>query len=456
MTALVLVTAVGVSAVWVSAVWVSAAGTMRDFVVLRQALTQPSSVDYLVALSADAPYVAFVSSAGLVPEDSNGIEDIYVFDRNHARLTLETPAWGGGAANDVSRHPDLSADGRYLVFHSEATNLTADVDTNGTSDVFLRDRTNGVTTRLSDAYTAAESNGPSRSPAISADGCIVAYVSHATNLVPSPDANGGGADVYLVRLDTRATFRASVTTTGHHASTGTSFSPRLNADGSVVVFTSTATLDSTPRPPGIAAVFVRELKTGVTRRISRANEIAFGPDVSADGRFVVFTSQADLRTWRRRTDVSLYDRISRTTTVLTGGGNAESAQPRISASGDIVAFQTQATNLACERRCMPDVRDENLLTDIYVFDRTNGAFTRVSGGPGSWWAPSMGPAIDAAGRVVAFLSRQPVARDDPTHDWDVFVWSSDQARIAPRERKQEHRTVDACEIQTAATGRDKG
>jgi hypothetical protein len=88
-------------------------------------------------------------------------------------------------------------------------------------------------------------------------------------------------------------------------------------------------------------------------------------------------------------------------------------------------LQSEASNLECARRCPPDRADENLLNDIYLFDRGAGVFTRLSGGPASWWAASLGPYIDATGRVVAFSSRQPIGPDDLTSDLDLFILSRD-------------------------------
>ena len=334
-----------------------------------------------------------------------------MFDRLQETVTLESRLSNGLASNGGSGHPGLSADGRYLVFDSDATNLVEEPDGNTRSDVFARDRLNGTTRRISVSPLGAEANGTSYNPAISADGRVVVFASSATNLVAEPDANGHANDVYLVRLASQEIGRISVGSDGHHPSTGQSFAPSLSGDGSVIAFTSTARFTrstaSTKRP---AAVFIRDLTSGMTSCVSCSGHgPAFGPHVSADGRFVVFTSEAASGPAPRRTDIAAYDRTSSVVSGITGGANASSEQPQISADGRFVILQSQASNLECRQRCRPEVSDENLLSDIYRFDRQTGQFRRVSGTPTAWWVPSVSPSVDATGNVIAFSSRQPWA-----------------------------------------------
>src|SRR5581483_6819962 len=145
------------------------------------------AVTALPAISADGSTVAYVSTASdLVTDDSNGVSDVFVYDRG-ARTTSRVSVGPGGAqANGpsaVDSPPAVSADGQVVAFSSEATNLVAD-DSNGYSDVFVRDRKTGETTRVSVGPGGAEATGgDSFSPAVSADGRYVAFASDATNLV---------------------------------------------------------------------------------------------------------------------------------------------------------------------------------------------------------------------------------------------------------------------------------
>ena len=165
-------------------------------------------------------------------------------------------ATDGTQANGDSASPAISADGRYVAFGSDASNLVPG-DTNGTSDVFVRDLRSGTTQRVSVATDGTQANGDSDSPAISADGRYVAFASYASNLVPG-DTNGT-ADVFVRDLRSGTTRRVSVATDGTQAN-GDSGSPAISADGRYVAFES----DASNLVPGdtnhCVDVFVRDLK----------------------------------------------------------------------------------------------------------------------------------------------------------------------------------------------------
>jgi len=150
----------------------------------------PSS---LPAVSADGRYVAFYSVASnLVPGDTNATGDVFLHDRQTGQTTRVSVDSAGGQSNGNSGVPSLSADGRFVVFHSVATNLVPG-DTNAVADVFVHDRQTGQTTRVSVDSSGAEGNATSYlavvGPLISSDGRYVAFQSLATNLVPG-DTNG--------------------------------------------------------------------------------------------------------------------------------------------------------------------------------------------------------------------------------------------------------------------------
>ncbi len=419
-----------------------------QLVVLRQALRASTGLSAAIdggAVSGDGRFVAFVSQAQLLPTDTRGINHVYVFDRMGGTVTLETAATDGSGADGTSLHPRLSADGRYLVFASAATNLIAGRDTNMTPDIFVRDRLAGTTRRISLGDSGQEGNGTSGWPTISNDGQVAAFASSATNLLRGTDANGVGRDIYLARLDRGELARVSVDSDERQPPDGESYSPSISGDGRVVVFVSTASLeqaDGLPlpqasRPP---AVFVRDRASGTTTCVScggiagGAQRRAYHPHLSDDGRFVVFSVSRDegSRSGSRQTDIAVHDRISARTTVITHRANASSAHPRISGNGRFIVFESLASNLACGQPCRKDATDENLLPDIYLFDRQTATFTRLSRGPEEWWAPSIAPSLDAQGHVVIFSSRQPVGPDDPTTDFDLFVQAWDRTTVAPR------------------------
>jgi len=157
---------------------------------------QANSLSGWSALSPDGKYVAFSSYASnLVPNDTNGTEDIFVRDRQlgtTSRVSVssgETQATGGDSYN-----ASISADGRYVTFQSFATDLVAD-DTNGSSDIFVRDRQLGTTVRVSVDNAGTQVNGDSLHPAISPNGRFVGFQSVSFKLTAN-DTNGV-SDVFL-------------------------------------------------------------------------------------------------------------------------------------------------------------------------------------------------------------------------------------------------------------------
>src|SRR6266446_1314542 len=168
------------------------------------------------ALSADGRFVAFVSYAtNLVPGDTNGATDVFVHDRQTGMTERVSVASDGTQANNASSYPALSADGRFVAFQSDATNLVAG-DTNGATDVFVHDRQTGTTERVSVASGGTQGNGFSAGPALSADGRFVAFHDTATNLVAG-DTNGA-SDVFVHEL----TVSTTTTSTTQPATTSTS------------------------------------------------------------------------------------------------------------------------------------------------------------------------------------------------------------------------------------------
>ncbi|MBZ0286715.1 MAG: hypothetical protein K8I30_03805, partial [Anaerolineae bacterium] len=179
------------------------AGTMAR-IVIASAQASSDRVPVYPAISDDGRYLAFESEAdGLVAGDNNGLTDIFVYDTQSGVTALASAAPNNGAANGASTHPRLSADGRRLVFQSEASNLVAG-DNNGLTDIFVRDLPTGDTKRLTLDPNCAEANGASYAPDLSADGRYAAFTSEATNLIPGDSTLCQGercADVFVAALD---------------------------------------------------------------------------------------------------------------------------------------------------------------------------------------------------------------------------------------------------------------
>jgi Tol biopolymer transport system component len=200
----------------------------------------------------------------------------------------------GDQADDETIGPSISADGRYVAFESYATNLVDD-DTNGTSDIFVHDRQTGDTERVSVRSNGDEANEQSYAASISADGRYVAFFSEATDLVD--DDNNGTPDVFVHDRQTGDTERVSVLSNGDEAD-GFSFNPSISADGRYVAFPSYATNLVDDDTNGDWDVFVHDRQTGTTERVSvhsngdEANEHSYVASISADGRYVAFESDA--------------------------------------------------------------------------------------------------------------------------------------------------------------------
>src|SRR5439155_14246673 len=143
----------------------------------------------LPEISGDGRSVVFLSeSAGLVAGDTNGVSDTFVRDLTTGRIERVSVSSSGEQGNAPSLSGSISSDGRLVAFRSDASDLVAG-DTNGVSDVFLRDRAAGTTVRVSVASDGSQANGESDSAAMSADGRFVAFRSAASNLVKG-DTNG--------------------------------------------------------------------------------------------------------------------------------------------------------------------------------------------------------------------------------------------------------------------------
>jgi RHS repeat-associated protein len=322
------------------------------------------------SLSADGRFVAFQSSAtNVAPHDVNGNQNVYVRDMVAGTSTLvDTDLTGtsnGDGHNVIA--PDtqaLSADGRYVIFESNADNLVR-VNSFRTEQVYLRDRVAGTTTLVSAMPDGAAAGGVGES--ISPDGQWVAFVSAAALI--AQDTNGQ-VDVYLYNTATGALSLASLNQAGTNGGNNTSGSTNYPYDFSVggLVF-------------------------------------------SADSRQLAFQSSAtDLTAGVATSHRNLYERdlVAATTQLLTAnaagsdGGDGDSHAPALSADGRYVAFESSADNLVAA--------DNNRRQDVFVRDTAAGATalaSRHSPLLPNAYLPTFGAAlgdITPDGRYVAFTS----------------------------------------------------
>jgi Tol biopolymer transport system component len=351
------------------------------------------------SVSETGRFIVFTTRANnLVPGDANGARDVFLHDTSSATTELISVGLGGGPASDASSFPSVSADGRYVVFESEADDLV-DGDTNGVLDVFMRDTLQGVTIRVSVTASGSQLQAPSRVSAISADGRFVTFTSSAEDLVPGdtngeadlflydvaartqrlvpvdtrfgasmsrdgtrlavsteaglvPEDTNGVRDVYVWDQGTGEVILASVSSAGE-LGTHASSAPSLSADGRVVAFASLADNLDPGDPLGVQDVFVRDLVQGTTRRVARPltesillEEVfdqyaSTSPRVSADGRLVLFRSSEQL--W-------VHDRGVDQTRPLQGTLPADPLVPRfiqgsgsLSSDGRFVVFASLLT-----------------------------------------------------------------------------------------------------------------
>jgi len=339
-------------------------------------------------------------------------------------------------SNGHSYKPSVSADGRWVAFQSEASNLV-DGDTNGLLDIFVYDRQTGAMERVSIASDGTQGNGESFSPAISADGRWVVFWSFASNLVTgdTEECGEGGytyncADIFVHDRQTGVTER--IVAGGRRGLGGGSDKLGVSADGRWVVFYSWANNLIAGDTDGHSDVFVHDRQTGTTELISVANDGTQGngdsvePGISADGRWVVFVSWASnlvVGDTNEKPDVFVYDRQTGTmerVSVASDGtqGNGESGVilhqegwsdgPSISADGRWVAFTSNASNLVPgdTNECDDPIIGPHNCYDVFVHDRQAGTTVRVSvGSDGAQSEDESGaPSISADGRWVVFVS----------------------------------------------------
>ena len=332
----------------------------------------------------------------------------------------------GAQADSDSSAPSISADGRYVAFESYASNLVAG-DNNGLKDVFVRDRQTGTVERVSVSGDGAESNGYGFfAPSISGDGRYVAFDSNASNLVPG-DTNDA-TDVFVHDRQTGATERVSVATSGAQADLYRgSFDASISADGRYVAFSSAASNLVAGDSNDEDDVFVHDRVLGITERVSVSSAGAQGvpsgvgsaaPSISADGRYVAFRSGAPnlvAGDTNGQIDVFVRDRQSAITERVSVSNTG--AQANGFGFDPSISADGRYVAFGSDASNLV-VGDTNGASDVFVRDRVAGTTERVSdpGGTGEG-TYSVAPSISADGRHVAFGSPTQTATTAP----DVFV-----------------------------------
>lgn len=405
----------------------SAQSAATDRVSISSLGDQANGVSQNPAISSDGRWIAFWSNAdNLVPNDRNGVRDVFLHDRLNGDMALVSQSTLGAQANGPCQNPSVSADGRYVAFWGYASNLVPG-DHNGERDVFVRDLLAGTTVRASVSTAGVEGNGESRYATISADGRFVAFESSSDNIVAG-DTNGC-RDVFVRDLLLGVTVRASVSSSGVEGN-ALSRDPHLSADGRYVVFASQASNLAAGDTNQDYDIYLRDFTLGSTERVSLSS---FGaeahgdsryPTISADGNVISFTSiAADLVAGDNNgeADAFIRDRQRSTTRCVSARsngipGNDSSLYVKVSSGGQYAAFYSDASDL------VPS--DHNGVRDVFLCELASGSLELVSmsaagiaGDDGSFL-----PVLSSDGSVLAYDSAASnLVPGDTNAVGDVFV-----------------------------------
>ena len=384
------------------------------------------------SISGSGTRIAFESSAtNLVGGDTNNRDDIFVHDTATATTTRVSVASDGTQGNNHSRLAAISGDGTRVAFISWASNLIAG-DTNAREDVFVHDLSTGTTTRVSVANDGSQVEAVLVSTiSINGDGTRVAFVSNRSGFVPNDTNNN--LDVFVRDTIAGTTRRVSEPTGGGQGDFG-SDSPALSADGTRIAFRSEARNLVAGDTNLSRDVFLHDLATGATTRVSVSDgeaEATGGesgiPSLNADGTRIAFESRASNLVsgdTNGAIDVFVRDTAAGTTirvSVASDGAQASdsSGAPSINADGTRIAFHSTATNLVAG--------DTNVALDVFLRDLAAGTTTRISTTDAGAQAPGVSdaPAINSAGTRIAFNSRVALVTADTNGTDDAYVSATD-------------------------------
>ena len=390
---------------------------------------------YFPAISAGGNVVAFESVAtNLDPLDTSPTKDVYArnFTKNTIYLVSVNSA-GTGGGNGTSYNPAISADGNMVAFRSYATNLSP-LDTNVTQDIFARNVTTNTTYLVSVSWAGiGGGNKTSSNQVISADGSTVAFSSDASNLV-SGDYNRR-KDAFVYSVASKTTQIVSGVATGLASITVGGVGGSISADGRYVAFASAAPnlVSGIAVSPGVWNVYRYDRVTGQIELVSidsagtgSGNAASGGAVISADGNVVAFESFAtNLSPLDTNSTEDVYARnLTSNTTYLvsinsagTGGGNGDSVLNVISPDGSVVVFDSTATNLSSlDTSSIQDIYARNLTTNTTYLVSVDSSET--AGGNGHSYAP----VISSDGSVVAFNSyASNLSPLDTNNTGDVFA-----------------------------------
>lgn len=323
-------------------------------------------------VSFDGNHIVFTSSASnLVSDDTNGQSDIFLKNLLSNQLTRVSTNATGVQADGNSKQADLSSDATKIVFTSSATNLLTE-DTNAFDDIFYKDMTTGAVKRLSVNSAGIQSNGDSWGARFSSDGSRIVFVSNANNLIVG-DTNDV-ADIFIKDISTQEVVRISVNTLGQQANKS-SDNAVFSRDGTKVLFTSEATNLVEGDTNSVRDVFVKDLITDDLIRVTvnsagvQANGVSYNAQFSPDGRQVVFSSLAsNLVEGDTNGVVDVFVKDLDTGLVTLISRNELGEQGNALSSGS-PSFSSDGTKVAFESIANNLVsNDSNVVQDVFVAD----------------------------------------------------------------------------------------
>lgn len=276
--------------------------------------TQANGNSVAGGISADGRFIVYASFASnIVPNDTNDRSDIFLYDRQAGTTTLISLNQAGQQGNQNSVSPIISDDGRYIAFSSQATNLIP-TDTSHLDDVYLYDRQLNHLELISISLSGSGGNGGSSPSDVSTDGRYILFTSSASNLHSNDTSND--ADIYLRDRQLNLTILVSVNNTGQKGNSYSRYAS-MSDDGRYIAFESSASNLVVPDTNALSDIFLRDLQTNQVTRInlrrdgSQSFSGAYNPVISNDGRYVVFSSEdryLDPNGSNGWDDVFLYDR----------------------------------------------------------------------------------------------------------------------------------------------------
>ncbi|MEO0834643.1 MAG: hypothetical protein AAFY16_01380 [Cyanobacteria bacterium J06642_3] len=365
------------------------------------------------SISGDGDYIAFASFAdNLVPNDNNEQRDIFLYDRVNETTELISIASDGTQANGLSLFSTTNANGRYVVFESNADNLVAN-DTNGTKDIFVRDRVNQTTSRIKVGLNGAQANSDLNLGSISDDGRYISFWSDASNLVAG-DSNGF-SDVFVYDRVNQTT--ELVNSINGADANGASTSGFISGDGSYVVYESDASNLVSNDTNGFSDVFVYNRDNQTTELVSVASEGTLGngdsrsASISDDGQMVAFLSEANnlvAADTNAESNVFVHDLADQTTKLLDGD-----SFPTLSGDGQSLIFNSSFSTLVSD--------DTNDTGDVFLVDLSSSTVEPPVVEPPVVEPPVVEPPVVEPPVVEPPVVEPPVVEPPVVNDLDRFA-----------------------------------